>query len=94
LVIRKYDQFLTRARVLSLYRDIQRTLKGVKDPRDRQELQQWARSDFERFRHEKNPVCCLFFFFSFIRVAPSPPQKQNKKKETIQTNMDGDGVHY
>ncbi|KAF9932740.1 hypothetical protein FBU30_007390 [Linnemannia zychae] len=49
------DYFLTRARVLSLYREIQRTLKGVKDPRDRQELQQWARSDFEQFRHEKNP---------------------------------------
>ncbi|KAF9187866.1 hypothetical protein BGZ50_001722 [Haplosporangium sp. Z 11] len=41
--------------VLSLYREIQRTLKGIKDPRDRKELQTWARSDFERYRHEKNP---------------------------------------
>ncbi|KAF9086610.1 hypothetical protein BGX29_007559 [Mortierella sp. GBA35] len=49
------EYFLTRARVLSLYREIQRTLKGVKDPRDRQELQHWARSDFEHYRHEKNP---------------------------------------
>ncbi|KAG0303920.1 hypothetical protein BGZ98_006138 [Dissophora globulifera] len=47
--------FLTRAKVLSLYRDIQRTLKDVKDPRDRQDLQTWARSDFERYRHETNP---------------------------------------
>ncbi|KAG9067956.1 hypothetical protein KI688_011547 [Linnemannia hyalina] len=34
---------------------IQRSLKGIKDPRDRQELQHWARSDFEQFRHETNP---------------------------------------
>ncbi|KAG0245617.1 hypothetical protein BGX31_006976 [Mortierella sp. GBA43] len=51
----KTSQFLTRARVLSLYRDIQRTLKNVKDPRDRQDLHSWARSDFERYRHETNP---------------------------------------
>ncbi|KAI7818713.1 hypothetical protein BC939DRAFT_462193 [Gamsiella multidivaricata] len=49
------EYFLTRARVLSLYRDIQRTLKDIKDPRDRQDLQTWARSDFERYRHETNP---------------------------------------
>ncbi|KAI8354424.1 hypothetical protein B0O80DRAFT_451060 [Mortierella sp. GBAus27b] len=49
------EYFLTRARVLSLYRDIQRTLKNVKDPRDRQDLHSWARSDFERYRHETNP---------------------------------------
>ncbi|KAF9398375.1 hypothetical protein BGX21_007873 [Mortierella sp. AD011] len=49
------DYFLTRARVLSLYRDIQRTIKSVKDPKDRQDLQTWARSDFERYRHETNP---------------------------------------
>ncbi|KAF8928067.1 LYR motif-containing protein 2 [Dissophora ornata] len=48
-------QFLTRAKVLSLYRDIQRTLKDIKDPRDRQDLQTWARSDFERYRHETSP---------------------------------------
>ncbi|KAF9940377.1 hypothetical protein BGZ67_007854 [Mortierella alpina] len=48
-------QFLTRARVLSLYREIHRTLKDIKDPRDRKDLQTWARSDFEHYRHEKNP---------------------------------------
>ncbi|KAK3827758.1 MAG: hypothetical protein J3Q66DRAFT_321014 [Benniella sp.] len=48
------EYFLTRARVLSLYRDIQRTLKNVKDPRDRKDLQTWARADFERYRHETN----------------------------------------
>ncbi|KAG0017872.1 LYR motif-containing protein 2 [Entomortierella chlamydospora] len=47
--------FLTRARVLSLYRDIQRAIRSVKDPKDRQDLQTWARSDFERYRHETNP---------------------------------------
>ncbi|KAF9319480.1 hypothetical protein BG000_003559 [Podila horticola] len=49
------EYFITRARVLSLYREIQRSLKGVKNPKDRQELQAWARSDFEHYRHEKNP---------------------------------------
>ncbi|KAF9968035.1 hypothetical protein BGZ70_007047 [Mortierella alpina] len=49
------EYFLTRARVLSLYREIQRTLKDIKDPRDRNDLQTWARSDFEHYRHEKNP---------------------------------------
>ncbi|KAG0082363.1 hypothetical protein BGZ92_011804 [Podila epicladia] len=49
------EYFITRARVLSLYREIQRSLKGVKNPKDRQELKAWARSDFEHYRHEKNP---------------------------------------
>ncbi|GJJ79020.1 hypothetical protein EMPS_11379 [Entomortierella parvispora] len=49
------EYFLTRARVISLYREIQRSLKSVKDPRDRKELHDWARADFEHYRHEKNP---------------------------------------
>ncbi|KAG0348708.1 LYR motif-containing protein 2 [Podila humilis] len=49
------EYFLTRARVLSLYREIHRSLKDVKNPKDRHALQEWARSDFEQYRHEKNP---------------------------------------
>ncbi|KAF9975653.1 LYR motif-containing protein 2 [Actinomortierella ambigua] len=46
------EYFMTRARVLSLYREIQRTVRKVENPLDRQYLQDWARSDFERYRHE------------------------------------------
>ncbi|KAL0075164.1 NADH dehydrogenase 1 alpha subcomplex subunit 6 NDUFA6 [Phycomyces blakesleeanus] len=45
------DHFLTRGRVISLYRQILRSTKGL-DKHDAQELRAWARSDFERARHE------------------------------------------
>ncbi|RUS20621.1 hypothetical protein BC937DRAFT_94769 [Endogone sp. FLAS-F59071] len=61
-------QFITRSKVISLYRDILRTLKKQQsdflplvptllpplgvDKRDAQEMKVWARSDIERYRHE------------------------------------------
>ncbi|KAI7861870.1 hypothetical protein BDF14DRAFT_237015 [Spinellus fusiger] len=45
------DHFLTRGRVISLYRQILRCTKGL-DKSDAREIRAWARSDFERSRHE------------------------------------------
>ena len=51
-----FFQFLVRQQVLSLYRDIQRALRKVENPKDRQELQQWARGEFERNKHQTDEV--------------------------------------
>ncbi|KAI9341172.1 hypothetical protein BDR26DRAFT_860757 [Obelidium mucronatum] len=45
-------QFMTRMRVISLYRDITRTLKSVSDKSERQFIRDWARADFDKARHE------------------------------------------
>ncbi|KAI5639524.1 complex 1 protein (LYR family) domain-containing protein [Phthorimaea operculella] len=39
-------QFMLRQEVLKLYRDIHRSLRQVPDEKTRQELREWARSDF------------------------------------------------
>lgn len=48
------EHFLARNRSILLYRRIQRSLRQVADPTSRQELKRWARSDFDRHRHEKD----------------------------------------
>jgi Complex 1 protein (LYR family) len=44
-------EFMTRRKVLSLYRDIMRAVLRL-EPTDRQFVHEWARADFERHRHE------------------------------------------
>ncbi|KAI8922688.1 LYR motif-containing protein 2 [Entophlyctis helioformis] len=53
-VVMDLKQFMTRGRVLQLYRDILRTTHNI-DPNDKEYVRQWARSDFERYRFEKDP---------------------------------------
>ncbi|KAJ3292641.1 hypothetical protein HK104_005136 [Borealophlyctis nickersoniae] len=48
------DQFMTRSKVLQLYRDILRNAKHL-EKSDADYIRQWARADFERFRNEKDP---------------------------------------
>ncbi|CAM0139817.1 unnamed protein product [Umbelopsis sp. WA50703] len=43
----------SKRRVISLYREILRSLKGL-NKRDADEIRHWARSDFERYRSEKD----------------------------------------
>ncbi|KAI8381482.1 uncharacterized protein BYT42DRAFT_566693 [Radiomyces spectabilis] len=45
------NHFLIKSQVRSLYRQILRCTKGL-DKHDAKELRDWARSDFERYRHE------------------------------------------
>ncbi|KAM3588354.1 hypothetical protein VKS41_000802 [Umbelopsis sp. WA50703] len=49
------EHFLAKRRVISLYREILRSLKGL-NKRDADEIRHWARSDFERYRSEKDVV--------------------------------------
>ncbi|KAM0786675.1 hypothetical protein ACM66B_002122 [Microbotryomycetes sp. NB124-2] len=44
------DYFLTRAKVLSLYRQFIRATKGFGDIQARWDTVQWVRQDFERYR--------------------------------------------
>ena len=40
-------QFLVRGQVLKLYRNCFKTIQRIPDPRQRQDLQDWVRSDFQ-----------------------------------------------
>ncbi|XP_045499119.1 LYR motif-containing protein 2 [Colias croceus] len=44
-------QFLLRQEVLKLYRDIFRTLRKVPDKSTRDELRDWAKTDFKNNKH-------------------------------------------
>ncbi|XP_063362717.1 LYR motif-containing protein 2 [Cydia amplana] len=44
-------QFMLRQEVLKLYKDIFRTLRYVADESTRQELREWARTDFRNNKH-------------------------------------------
>ncbi|KAK9707778.1 LYR motif-containing protein 2 [Basidiobolus ranarum] len=44
------QQFITRAKVISLYREIMRCTTKIDNPRDKKELRDWARADFEQYR--------------------------------------------
>ncbi|KAK3748808.1 hypothetical protein QZH41_016021 [Actinostola sp. cb2023] len=52
-------QFLVRRQVLTLYRDIMKTLKDVQNPQHRSELKTWAREEFKQNKHEKDEVSLL-----------------------------------
>ncbi|KAL1930175.1 hypothetical protein VTP01DRAFT_1329 [Rhizomucor pusillus] len=45
--------FMVRGQVISLYRQILRCTKGL-DKASAKEVRDWARADFERYRHEKD----------------------------------------
>ncbi|XP_022089946.1 LYR motif-containing protein 2-like [Acanthaster planci] len=49
-------QFLLRQQVLSLYRDIQRSLRRVPNKKDRDELRVWAREEFKKNKKEKDEI--------------------------------------
>lgn len=52
------DQFLTRAKVLSLYRQFIRATKGFGDNAARWETVRWVRTDFERYKDVTDQVSC------------------------------------
>ncbi|XP_062510519.1 LYR motif-containing protein 2-like [Corticium candelabrum] len=47
-------EFLTRSEALKLYRDILRALRRVDSVSDRQQLTEWARSEYQQARHERD----------------------------------------
>ncbi|SAM06767.1 hypothetical protein [Absidia glauca] len=47
------NHFLLRGQVISLYRKFLRCTKGL-NKKDAQELRHWVRSDFERYRNERD----------------------------------------
>lgn len=49
-------QFFLRRQVLSLYREILRTLRDVPSEDHRKELADWARSEFKKNKNEKDEV--------------------------------------
>ena len=50
------SQFFLRRQVLSLYREILRTVREVSNEDHRKELADWARSEFKKNKHEKDEV--------------------------------------
>ncbi|KAM7429513.1 LYR motif-containing protein 2 [Porites harrisoni] len=49
-------QFFLRRQVLSLYRQILRTLREVPDEDHKKELADWARAEFKKNKHEKDEI--------------------------------------
>lgn len=49
-------QFFLRRQVLSLYREILRTLREVPNEEHKKELADWARAEFKKNKHEKDEV--------------------------------------
>lgn len=49
-------KFFLRKQVLSLYREIFKTLREVENEDHRKELADWARSEFKKNKHEKEEV--------------------------------------
>ncbi len=47
---------MLRGQVLSLYRDIMRSLRRIPDEEYRAELQKWARDDFRKNMHHTDEV--------------------------------------
>ncbi|XP_059476732.1 LYR motif-containing protein 2 [Neocloeon triangulifer] len=45
-------QFMTRQQVLKLYRDILKAIQRIPDDRNRNELKDWARSDFKQHKNQ------------------------------------------
>ena len=42
--------------MLSLYREVLRTLRGIDDPQQREEMRVWVRGEFEQQRHATDEV--------------------------------------
>ncbi|XP_077294508.1 LYR motif-containing protein 2 [Arctopsyche grandis] len=49
-------QFLLRGEVKKLYRDVLRTIRQVPDERNREELRDWARSDFKNNKNHTDEI--------------------------------------
>lgn len=52
---------MLRQEVLKLYRDIFRTIRKVPDEGSREELKQWARTDFRQHQHVSEPEAIKSF---------------------------------
>ncbi|XP_031560596.1 LYR motif-containing protein 2-like [Actinia tenebrosa] len=49
-----FKQFLVRRQVLTLYREIMKTLKEVPNAQHREDLKVWARDEFKQNKNEKD----------------------------------------
>lgn len=47
---------MIRSQVLTLYREILKTIKQIENPQHREELKIWAREEFKQNKSEKNEV--------------------------------------
>lgn len=55
-----FFQFILRSEVLKLYRDILRTIYKIPDPKDRKDMLQWVRQDFQKNKTETDQVIRIF----------------------------------
>ena len=51
---------MVRRQVLTLYRNIMKTLQQIHNLEHRQELRAWARQEFKQNMHEKDEVCEIY----------------------------------
>lgn len=51
-----FTQFMLRQQSLKLYRDILRSLRQLENKEQANEIRQWARQDFECYKHLQDPV--------------------------------------
>uniref|UniRef100_A0A667Z0A8 LYR motif-containing protein 2 n=1 Tax=Myripristis murdjan TaxID=586833 RepID=A0A667Z0A8_9TELE len=59
-------QFLQRQRVLSIYRNMLRTIRQVPDEGDRKYLRDWAREEFKRNKTATNQVNAHHYVYSVL----------------------------
>ncbi|EAT34257.1 AAEL012328-PA [Aedes aegypti] len=74
-------QFMLRQEVLKLYRTIFRTIRQVPDESSRQELRQWARSDFRANKHQTEELAIKMLM-----------QHANRSLKELQTSLGLSGV--
>ncbi|XP_055531584.1 LYR motif-containing protein 2 [Wyeomyia smithii] len=73
-------QFMLRQEVLKLYRTIFRTIRLVPDASSRQELREWARSDFRANKHQTEEIAIKMLI-----------QHGNRSLKELQTSLDLSG---
>ncbi|XP_058834110.1 LYR motif-containing protein 2 [Topomyia yanbarensis] len=73
-------QFMLRQEVLNLYRTIFRTIRKVPDATSRQELREWARTDFRANKHQSEELAIKMLI-----------QHANRSLKELQTSLDLSG---
>lgn len=74
-------QFMLRQEVLKLYRTIFRTIRQVPDASSRQELREWARSDFRANRNQTEELAIKMLI-----------QHANRSLKELQTSLELSGI--
>ncbi|XP_055592104.1 LYR motif-containing protein 2 [Uranotaenia lowii] len=76
-----FKQFMLRNEVLKLYRTIFRTIRLVPDASNRQELREWARSDFRANKHHTEELTIKMLM-----------QQAGRSLKELQTSLELSGV--